>query len=89
LGLPVASQALERSVDTATQTKKGRLERWQNVAQIFALPPAHLALIAGKHVLLADDVLTTGATLQSAADALLLAGAAQVSIAALALAQSS
>ena len=66
--IPIAENCLVRKVFTDTQTKKSREERWQNVKDIFDVNnPAQLA---GKHVLLVDDVLTTGATMMSAGKAL-------------------
>ncbi len=72
-----------RIIKTATQTKKNRMERWKNVDQIFKVVSKELK---GKHVLLVDDVITTGATLESCGQCLLDAGVAKVSIACLALA---
>ena len=56
---------LRRSVNTVTQTHKSKEERWQNVKDIFELH--HADQLEGKHVLLIDDVLTTGATLEACA----------------------
>jgi ComF family protein len=54
-----------RTVDTETQTRKSRFARWENVKEIFKVTaPEELA---GRHILLVDDVITTGATLESAA----------------------
>lgn len=47
----------------ATQTRKGALERWQNIQDNYALTNNDTARLAGKHILLVDDVITTGATL--------------------------
>lgn len=69
---------LRRVTHTTSQTRKSRLERWQNVAEVFEV--ADPAAIQGQHVLIVDDVLTTGATLEACAAALLAAGAAAVSI---------
>ncbi len=56
-----------RSKYTDTQTHKGLYARWENVRHLFAcIFPGSLE---GKHVLLIDDVLTTGATIVSCADA--------------------
>jgi len=63
LGALNCSDAIIRNVATATQTKKTRIERWQNVEQIFSiLNPEKLT---NKHVLLVDDVITTGATIEA------------------------
>lgn len=64
-GIPVATQFLIRSVNTATQTRKSKDERYENVKDIFELH--HAEELVGKHVLIIDDVLTTGATLESCA----------------------
>ncbi|MGN0033141.1 MAG: ComF family protein [Candidatus Limimorpha sp.] len=68
-GIPIAERCLVRKVHTATQTKKSREERWENVKDIFEV--ADTERFKYKHVLLIDDVLTTGATLLSAGKALL------------------
>lgn len=67
---PVADPGKEllRVVSTRTQTKKGRMERWANVKQAFQL--AHPEALRDKHVLLVDDVVTTGATIEACALAL-------------------
>jgi len=82
LGHPCRDQVLRRTTHTASQTNKSRTERWQNVASVFEV--ADPASIAGRHVLLVDDVLTTGATLEACGHALLAAGAHAVSIATIA-----
>lgn len=83
-GLPLAPQALSRVRDTGSQTRKSRLERLDNVAAVFRAEREEQ--LQNKHVLLIDDVLTTGATLEAAGLALLAAGAASLSVATLALA---
>lgn len=82
LQIPVAEKGLVRVRHTESQTQKTRLERLQNVSGAFQLNIA----IKGKHVLLIDDVLTSGATLEAAAMAILEAGAAGVSFATIAVA---
>lgn len=64
-GIPVGDQFLVRAVYTETQTKKSAEERFKNVKDIFELYQAEK--LEGKHILLIDDVLTTGATLESCA----------------------
>ncbi|MGL5889494.1 MAG: ComF family protein, partial [Bacteroidia bacterium] len=61
-----------------TQTRKTRADRWQNVDSVFSVPTP--AAIENKHILLVDDVLTTGATLESAARPLLAVPGVTVSI---------
>ena len=73
---------LVRTIDTKTQTKKNRYNRWENVSQIFNV--LHPEKLEGKHILLVDDVVTTGATLESAAQILLDIPDTKVSIACLA-----
>lgn len=61
-------KALVRSSRTATQTKRGRWDRWRNVKDAFEL--RDMDALTGKHVLLVDDVVTTGATIEGCALAL-------------------
>jgi ComF family protein len=82
LGIEVINDTIIRNVETRTQTKKSRVERWENIDGKFSvLDPDR---INGKQILLIDDVITTGATLESCARTILSAPAAGVSIATLA-----
>ncbi len=81
---PYYTDIIERKVFTDTQTKKNTGERRENMKNVFALLPHRE--IEGKHLLLVDDVLTTGATLSSCAAELLKAKNVKVSIATLAIA---
>lgn len=77
--------ALKRTDYTETQTGKNRFERWDNVKDAFEL--INPELIKNKHVLLVDDVVTTGATLEACAHRLMDAQNTKVSIATIAYAQ--
>lgn len=68
LNIPILD-VLERSKETATQTKKSRIQRWRNVDNIFKVKE-HDA-IEGKTIVIVDDVITTGATLEACINALL------------------
>ena len=81
-GWTLEPHLLVRTRHTATQTKLNKAERQQNVAGAFALQDPQKA--QNKHILLVDDVFTTGATTASSALALLQAPGAKVSVATLA-----
>jgi ComF family protein len=74
--------SLTRTVHTQTQTKKSRYSRWENVSQIFKVQQPEK--LENKHILLVDDVVTTGATIEAAAQVILEIPNAKVSIACLA-----
>jgi ComF family protein len=84
LQLPMWPHLLQRPTFTGTQTKKKRLERFENVNSVFFTPKPEM--LKGCHILLVDDVLTTGATLEAAAQTLLEAGAEKISMATIAMA---
>lgn len=81
--VPLMTHNVIRIVDTETQTKKGRLERWKNVDKTFQV--LHPEQLQNKHILLVDDVITTGATLEACASEILKISNTTVSIASLAL----
>lgn len=68
LNIPVCTDAVIRSRKTATQTRKNKTQRWENIDQVYAVIKEDL--LREKHVLLVDDVLTTGATIGMLADVL-------------------
>lgn len=84
-GVPLELHALRRVTATASQVGLSRAERHRNVAAAFGIAPGAAARIAGKRVVLIDDVITTGATLDACARVLKDAGAAEVDCLALAL----
>ena len=75
---------LVRTRRTATQTRLSRSERQRNVRGAFAVRRSRAPLVAGRSVLLVDDVMTTGATVSACARALRRAGAARVDVVTLA-----
>lgn len=81
LQVPVLKDVVIRSQYTDTQTKKGRIERWQNMEGKFELVKP--GIIANKHIMLIDDVITTGATLEACGIEILKAKNVRLSIGAL------
>ena len=80
--IPVLNSAVIRRHATETQTRKHRTERWENVKESFAV--AKVNELAGKHILLVDDVVTTGATLEACGSVILQTENVKLSIATLA-----
>lgn len=78
------SDGLQRLKSTETQTKKSRFERWENVEEVFAVTRPEA--FEHKHILLIDDVITTGATIEACGKALLQLSGTKLSIAGIAFA---
>jgi ComF family protein len=78
VGRPVADDWLLRSRDTPSQARLTREARLGNLAGAFEVPGRAAVQVRGRTVVLVDDVVTTGATLEAAAHALIRAGAASV-----------
>lgn len=79
---PLLHKSLIRKTFTETQTSKSKIDRWENVKDVFQV--VNKETVKGQHILLIDDVVTTGATLEACALTLLNNNAASVSVATLA-----
>ncbi len=79
-GVPLVVMALQRVKATAPQVGMTRVQRAANLSGAFRVDPEDAGLIEDRNVVLVDDVLTTGATANAAARALLRAGARQVDL---------
>lgn len=79
-GLAHVPDLLLRSRATPSQEGRGRDARFRNMADAIRPHPHRISHARGRHVLLVDDVMTSGATLAAAADALIGAGVAEVSV---------
>lgn len=84
-GIPIDTEAVVRRKNTETQTRKSSLERWENVEGIFELHRAET--LVGKHILIVDDVLTTGATTVECASCLTGIEGIRISVLTLAVAE--
>ena len=84
LGMPVVTDNLYRTAENTTQTRKSVFERYENTQGIFGLK--NPAEFEGKHILIVDDVLTTGSTVEACIQALLQAKNTRISVFTLAIA---
>lgn len=82
--IPWTPNALRRNHENISQTKKKRYDRWGNVEEIFGVKDE--TLLQGKHILLVDDVVTTGATSETCMQTILTVPDTKVSFAAMAMA---
>ena len=71
---------LQRRRSTGTQDGRSRDGRFANMSAALTLHPRHAEKVGGRHVLLVDDVITSGATLAAGAEACIAAGAIGVSV---------
>ncbi len=85
-GIPADTSSVIRMKHTGTQTRKSVYERWENVDGIFGV--RHPELFKGKHILIVDDVLTTGSTTTACADVFKGVEGIRISILTLAVANS-
>jgi len=79
-GVPIAARALKRVKFTAQQVGLSRPQRAANIQGAFRVPPDGKADVVGRKLILIDDVLTSGATVEGCAKALLRAGARNVDV---------
>lgn len=79
--LPVSTGHLIRVISNPAQTKRAKTQRWENVKGIFDIPDS--APLDGKHLLLVDDVITTGSTIEACGVALQKCKGTKISIATL------
>jgi ComF family protein len=85
LDKPVLADALERTHRTDSQTRKTKLKRWQNVQEVFRVK--NPSMVEGRKLLLVDDVITTGATIEACSTALLSAQCLSIGVAGIAYAE--
>lgn len=84
--LPIYNKVVARTVFKGSQTNRGRWDRNENVEKAFLLTDGES--VRGKHLLLVDDVVTTGATVIACAKELVKAGDVKVSVLSLGFAKS-
>lgn len=84
LDIPYVDTVLIKTTSTKTQVFKERIARWNNNNEIFSIK--NLEYITKKHVLLVDDIITTGATIEACANELLKASYVKISLATMAIA---
>jgi ComF family protein len=76
---PVIEDAVERILFTETQTHKDRIARWETMEGVFSVTQP--VLLENRHILLVDDIVTTGATLEACGEAILQVPGAKLSVA--------
>lgn len=85
MNIPINTNSLIKSDNNGSQTKLGRYLRWKNVESAFAI--TNEEQLKNKHILLVDDVVTTGSTIESCANKILSIQGTSVSLATIAIAK--
>ena len=80
--IPVLEKCIIKKTSTQTQTKKNRINRWRNVSESFSISDPKM--LTGKNILLVDDVITTGATLEACGNVILSISGVRLSVVSLA-----
>ena len=80
LNIPLLTEKVERQVKTAPQEGLGADKRRKNLNKAFAIDPSIQQKIAGSYIIIIDDVVTTGATVNSLSQTLLAAGVQRIDI---------
>lgn len=85
MDVPFDDHLVRRLTNTLSQTRKSKMQRWENVKEAFAVSKKEL--VKNKRILLVDDIITTGASLEACGQQLIDAGCDELSIACIAEAQ--
>ena len=85
--IPVHASLIVRNKYTESQTKLNLQQRQENVGSAFAINPRHCSCVRGKSLILVDDVITTGSTINACAKAVRTGGASAVFAASVAIAK--
>jgi predicted amidophosphoribosyltransferase len=85
LDIPCYDNVVIRQINTSTQTRKNKTERWENVKHAFKV--RDLTMIQEMRILLVDDIITTGASIEACGQELLHHGCKELSVACIAEAQ--
>ncbi|HMP30765.1 MAG TPA: phosphoribosyltransferase family protein [Saprospiraceae bacterium] len=80
LKVRVDTELMVKMVETASQTRKNRFQRLVNISNSIVIPTEKIESIKAKHILIIDDTLTTGATIESCGQILLKNGASNISV---------
>lgn len=78
MDIPLDTRSFVRQIATESQTRKNRFNRWENVKEVFKVNDPYK--LTGKHILLVDDVITTGATIEGCVRKLVAVSGVQVSV---------